>query len=121
MSLDKNRLAVHPSIVGTNIPTSDIEVLLFSDTLRSTLVLLPSLVRNADIAIGYRMLQGLLACENHGLVGCVAGFIWYEAQFTDEVTETIETYTDGGGNAYGTLVSGNRSVVNYGESQSNPD
>lgn len=55
------------------------------------------------------------------LVGCVAGFIWYEAQFTDEVTETIETYTDGGGNAYGTLVSGNRSVVNYGESQSNPD
>ena len=46
------------------------------------------------------------------------GFIYYEQQFTDEVTETIETYTEGGGNAYGTLVSGDGSIVNYGESQS---
>lgn len=55
------------------------------------------------------------------LVGCVAGFIWYEAQFTDEITETIETTAEGGGNAYGTLISGNGSNVNYGESQSNAD
>lgn len=40
------------------------------------------------------------------LIGCVAGFIWYESQYVDEVTETIETSAEGGGNAYGTIVSG---------------
>lgn len=52
------------------------------------------------------------------IIGGIIGFIYYEQQFTDEVTETIETYTEGGGNAYGTLVSGDGSIVNYGESQS---
>lgn len=47
------------------------------------------------------------------------GFAAYESQFTDEVTETVETSTDGGGNAYGTIVSGDNSEVHYGESQGN--
>lgn len=55
------------------------------------------------------------------IIGGIVGFIYYEAQFEDVVTETIETSTEGGGNAYGTLVSGDGSVVNYGESQSNTD
>lgn len=45
-------------------------------------------------------------------------WIWYENQFTDEVTETVETSSEGGGNAYGTLISGNNSEVNYGQSES---
>lgn len=53
------------------------------------------------------------------LVGCVAGFIWYEAQYVDEVTETIETSAEGGGNAYGTIISGDGSEVNYGTSEGN--
>lgn len=55
------------------------------------------------------------------LVGCVAGFLWYEAQYVDEVTETIETSAEGGGNAYGTIVSGDSSEVNYGASEGNSD
>lgn len=47
-------------------------------------------------------------------------WIWYESQWVDEVTETIETSADNG-NAYGTIVSGSRSVVTYGESESNTD
>ncbi len=35
------------------------------------------------------------------LVSCVAGFIWYEAQFTDEIiTIDAEQTTEGGGNNY---------------------
>ena len=49
------------------------------------------------------------------------GFIYYEQQFEDVVTETIETSAEGGGNAYGTIVSGDGSEVNYGESESNED
>ena len=52
------------------------------------------------------------------LAGCVAGFIWYEAQYIDEVTETIETSAEGGGNAYGTIISGDGSEVNYGANKS---
>lgn len=52
------------------------------------------------------------------LVATNAGWIWYESQFIEETTETVETSTDGGGNAYGTIVSGDNSEVNYGESQS---
>lgn len=48
-------------------------------------------------------------------------WIYYESQFVDEVTETIETTTEGGGNAYGTIVSGDGNGVHYGESQSNSD
>lgn len=32
------------------------------------------------------------------LIGCVAGFIWYEAQF-EEISMTQEATTDGGGDA----------------------
>lgn len=46
-------------------------------------------------------------------------WIWYESSFVDEVTETVETNTDGGGNAYGSIISGDNSEVHYGESQSN--
>lgn len=53
--------------------------------------------------------------------GTNAGWLAYEAQFTDEVTETVETSTEGGGNAYGTIISGSNSEVNYGESQGYTD
>ena len=53
------------------------------------------------------------------LFGTNAGWIAYESQYVDEVTETIETSADGGGNAYGTIVSGDNSEVNYGESEGN--
>lgn len=46
-------------------------------------------------------------------------WIWRETQYVDEVTETIETSADGGGNAYGTIISGDNSEVNYGESEGN--
>lgn len=49
----------------------------------------------------------------------IIGFVYYEAQYVDEVTETIETFSEGGGNAYGTIVSGDGSEVNYGTSESN--
>lgn len=52
------------------------------------------------------------------LVGTNAGWIIYEAQYVDEVTETIETSADGGGNAYGTIISGDGSEVNYGANES---
>lgn len=46
-------------------------------------------------------------------------WIVYESQYIDEVTETetetIEATTDGGGDAYGTIVSGDNSEVIYGE------
>ena len=48
------------------------------------------------------------------LVGTNVAWIYYENQFVEEVTETVETTTDGGGNAYGTIVSGDNSEVNYG-------
>ena len=53
------------------------------------------------------------------LFGSNAAWIWYESQFVDEVTETIETSTEGGGDAYGTLLSGDNNEVNYGESEDN--
>lgn len=55
------------------------------------------------------------------LVASNAAWIYYESQFTDEITETIETSAEGGGNAYGTIVSGDNSEVNYGEGSSNAD
>lgn len=54
-------------------------------------------------------------------VGSNAAWIWYESQWVDETTETVESFTEGGGDAYGTIVSGDRSIVSYGESQSNAD
>lgn len=45
------------------------------------------------------------------LVGCVTGFIWYEAQFTDEITETYESEASGGGLA---IVNRDGSVNTYG-------
>ena len=50
------------------------------------------------------------------LVGSNLAWIIYEAQYVDEVTETITTTTDNGGNAYGTIISGKNSEVHYGES-----
>lgn len=55
------------------------------------------------------------------LVGSNAAWLWYESQFVEEVTETVETSTEGGGNAYGTLLSGDNNEVNYGESENNAD
>lgn len=46
-----------------------------------------------------------------------AGWIIYENQYVDSVTETIEATTENG-NAYGTIT-GENSEVNYGESESN--
>ena len=48
------------------------------------------------------------------LVGTNVAWIYYENQFVEEVTETVETTTEGGGNAYGTIVSGDNSEVSYG-------
>ena len=48
------------------------------------------------------------------LVGTNVAWIYYENQFVEEVTEPVETTTEGGGNAYGTIVSGDNSEVNYG-------
>ncbi len=46
------------------------------------------------------------------LVGTNAGWIYYESQFTDEVTVTQEADTDGSGNAYvnngGDFINGTR-------------
>lgn len=53
------------------------------------------------------------------LVGSNVAWIVCESQFVDEVTETIETSAEGGGNAYGTIISGDGSEVNYGESEGN--
>lgn len=47
-------------------------------------------------------------------------WIYYEQSFTDEITETVEASSDSG-DAYGTIVSGDRSVVNYGEGHGNAD
>lgn len=52
------------------------------------------------------------------LVATNAMWIHYERQYTDQVTETIEAISDYG-DAYGTIVSGDRSVVSYGESTDN--
>lgn len=50
----------------------------------------------------------------------IAGMFAYETQFIDEVTETVTTTTDNGGNAYGTIISGENSEVHYGESGCDP-
>lgn len=47
------------------------------------------------------------------LFGSNAAWIYYEAQFTDEVTETFTSEADGGGLA---IVNRDGSVVNYGQS-----
>lgn len=53
------------------------------------------------------------------LVVSNAGWIWYESSFLDVSEETVETSTDGGGNAYGTLISGDGSSVTYGNGDNN--
>lgn len=55
------------------------------------------------------------------LFGTNAAWLYYEHQFEDVVTETIETSTEGGGNAYGTLLSGDNNEVTYGASEDNAD
>jgi hypothetical protein len=47
------------------------------------------------------------------LIGSNAAWIIYENQYVDSVSETIEATSDSG-DAYGTIVTGNESEVNYG-------
>jgi len=49
------------------------------------------------------------------LVGCVAGFIWYEAQFTDEENTVTQDIDTGNGNLAVTDIGD----LYYGESTSN--
>jgi len=49
------------------------------------------------------------------LVGCVAGFIWYEAQFTDEENTVTQDIDTGNGNLAVTGIGD----LYYGESTSN--
>lgn len=84
--------------------------------------MIPYTVHESDMARMDRQIKRLwivLIMTIVFLVGSNAAWIWYESQFMDEVTETIETSADGGGNAYGTIVSGDNSEVNYGESEGN--
>lgn len=60
------------------------------------------------------ILIALLAATN-------GAWIWYESQFVEEVTETVESTAEGNGNAYGTLISGDNSEVCYGEGESDKD
>lgn len=55
-----------------------------------------------------------------GLVITNAGWIVYESQFEDVVTETVESDSVWG-DAYGTLVSGDGSTVNYGTREGDTD
>ena len=55
-----------------------------------------------------------------GLVITNAGWIVYESQFEDVVTETVESDAVWG-DAYGTLVSGDGSTVNYGTREGDTD
>lgn len=48
-------------------------------------------------------------------------WVIYESTYEDVVSETVETSAEGGGNAYGTLITGDNSEVNYGESKSYQD
>ena len=52
------------------------------------------------------------------LVATNGMWIYRERQFVDEVTETIEA-TSESGDAYGTIISGDGSMVNYGEGKGN--
>lgn len=84
--------------------------------------MIPYYVHESDMARMERQIKRLwivLIMTIVFLVGSNAAWIFYESQFVDEVTETIETSADGGGNAYGTIVSGDNSEVNYGESEGN--
>lgn len=86
--------------------------------------MIPYTIHESDMARMERQLKRLwivLIMTIVFLVGSNAAWIYYESQFVDEVTETIETSADGGGNAYGTIVSGDNSEVNYGESQGYTD
>ena len=86
--------------------------------------MIPYVVHESDMARMERQIKRLwivLIMTIVFLVGSNAAWIWYESQFVDAVTETVETSTEGGGNAYGTIISGNNSGVNYGESESDPD
>lgn len=53
------------------------------------------------------------------LVGSNVGWLIYESQFVDEITETVEATAEGDGDAYGTIISGDNSEVHYGESNGN--
>lgn len=55
------------------------------------------------------------------LIATNGAWIWHEAQYTDTVTETVETSSDSG-DAYGTLITGDNSEVTYGiKSEDNKD
>lgn len=55
------------------------------------------------------------------LVGTNVGWIAYENQYADEVTQTVETSSEGGGDAYGVLIDNNGGDVNYGKSEDKPN
>lgn len=50
-----------------------------------------------------------------------AWWVWRDSQFETVVSnsESVEAHADGGGNAYGSLVSGDNSEVYYGFSEDN--
>lgn len=85
-------------------------------------VSIPYIVHEAEMARAERMqrrLWVLCIIIFLALVGTNAGWIIYESQFIDEIS--IESSSEGGGDAYGTLISGNGSTVNYGERESNEE
>ena len=64
--------------------------------------MIPYYVHESDMARMERQIKRLwivLIMTIVFLVGSNAAWIYYESQFVDEVTETIETSADGGGNA----------------------
>ena len=77
----------------------------------------PYIVFESEMARMERIVKRLVAIIVL-LALMVAGMFYYETQWVDEVTETVESSADNGGNAYGTIVSGNGSVVSYGENAS---
>lgn len=85
---------------------------------------MPYIVHEADMARMERSNKRLwiaLILAIILLVGSNIAWTVYENQFADEVSETVETIADNGGNAYGTIVSGENSEVHYGDGQSNAD
>jgi hypothetical protein len=88
-----------------------------------------------DKSVSYIVHEGMMARQERtikrlwilciiiflALIGTNAGWIYYESQFVDEVTESVESVADDGGTAYGTLITGYNNGAYYGTSQSDPD
>ena len=80
----------------------------------------PYIVHEADMARMERSNKRLWIALILVIVLLVATNIaWtiYESQWVDEVEETVEAFAEDGGDAYGTIVSGNRSTVSYGKNE----